>query len=788
MALSTLNVRQPTKPIVYLDTIASITDAEGDTSIELLAVHEDGEVSCYTETLDREIWAARGILDNHSSDSTRVEYAFTISLEEAQKALLKGREDILESLRGPDDFKAVKLLLLLTVSAKSNTLTFRLFRLNQSLTNFRESSVRKDAAVQEILSVLIPGSSGRDKNGIQTTFHVQSGIVYQHTSSTLTTYDMSGCIPRAGHRISLGTGEMSSCVRISTSLISMANNNSISVLDLRYSSCQGQLTLPKRKKTRRAIGAVKDDKADATQSEGLVLLSYNSHLDVVIALQGQELKAFQLATSMLRNDGYRKRKHDGLLVDSIGRGTAARKRRALSAKPTNGSFYKGFSFISENLNDQWKEQRNLVNQCLANGDMQEVERLLSLDTDCQAQVDAPMSDATRTKHHRRKIQYAISKILEVDDDGRLATTKADGTTKRLKVAQSVKNIPDLLFSQCRLSDYQVEVAFKHEGLISGSDRINLGSVAQALAQWDMSLRTLLAYVDGLSPRTALDIIHVLQYAIAKVGPSCSTNGMKLLTYGENLGGDKSQEIEVHNPSSQSDTNAPRIQSDDDNVTERILKTALRKLYACPALEVSNALRSILSRSEIRLLVDMLRVQLARNGWLTLYDEQGFHAKIQERPGDSQISLIAHLLSCAVDSVGTGGWIMGGSIADDLNETAETIAYMKAEISAALEGVEEATYLKGMLGEMLLCSKSCKSKYPNAYRQRQLKAPHERMQSTIVSLDVAEDHRLPLGLKLQQDISKHKVGAGGELIKRSARDMGRLKSRLVPKYSFERIMI
>jgi len=51
-----------------------------------------------------------------------------------------------------------------------------------------------------------------------------------------------------------------------------------------------------------------------------------------------------------------------------------------------------------------------------------------------------------------------------------------------------------------------------------------------------------------------------------------------------------------------------------------------------------------------------------------------------------------------------------------------------------------------------------------------------------------DSVLPLGLRPGLTISTHKVGAGGEIIRRSRRDVGRLKSRMVPKYSFERIFV
>ena len=124
----------------------------------------------------------------------------------------------------------------------------------------------------------------------------------------------------------------------------------------------------------------------------------------------------------------------------------------------------------------------------------------------------------------------------------------------------------------------------------------------------------------------------------------------------------------------------------------------------------------------------------------------------------------------------------------MTDTFETIAYLKAEISAALEGIEEATYLRGMLGEMLLCSKSLKHSDRSASRQHTSLKVSERTRSGIIASAEEEDRTLPLGLKFPQGTSEYKVGAGGELIKRSLRDIGRLKSRMLPKYSFERIIL
>ena len=751
----------------------------------LLAVHEDGEISCYTKTLDREIWAARAISEDQLTASTRVEYACVVSIAEAQKALLKGREDLSNALGNSSNPDADMLLLLFTSSGDDKTLIFTLLKLKVSPSDPHNPSARVQKLLQGILSIPILGSSERFVEGSQIIFHAASAILYQNTPKALVTCDLSGCTPRVGPKTSIGNGESNSCVRISKYLVSMAGDRSISVLDLRYKAYQGQLmnwSQPKR--LHPFSEAKKDIQTQGVSSEPLILLSYNASLDTVVALQGRELQAFQLATTTTRSDGSRKRKRDGLLIESLGRGIVASKRRLSPPRSSNGSPYEGLSFIAAHVDDLWKKQRVIVDECLAKGDMQELEHVLFSDAENTQKAADSTRKCTRTKLHSQNVDYIISKTLEISDDDPAAMNK-DGALRRLKVAESMKSIPHWMFSRGCLSDHQVEHALRHERRISSTDHVKTGSVAQALAQWDSSLRTLAAYVKGPSPFTASETIHVLRYAVTNNEPSGSSQNINLLTYGdENLNANV-DETRIRDLDPKNAKNPLNVQSDADTVKERIFEVATRRLYSCPSLEVSSALRLILSPSEIRLLVNMLRIQLAQNGWLTPYVEEGCLARSQApQKGsqiDSQILVAAHLLNCAVDSIGTGGWIMGSSIADQLTETAETIAYMKAEISAALEGIEEATYLKGMLGEMLLCGKS----FRNSHAQN---PKGERKRSTIVSLGDGQENTLPLGLKLQQDISKYKVGAGGELVKRSARDIGRLKSRMVPKYSFERIII
>ena len=95
----------------------------------------------------------------------------------------------------------------------------------------------------------------------------------------------------------------------------------------------------------------------------------------------------------------------------------------------------------------------------------------------------------------------------------------------------------------------------------------------------------------------------------------------------------------------------------------------------------------------------------------------------------------------------------------------------------------------MLGEILLCGKE--SLLPS--KQKALKNTSDEFSATgnvkpVTIITKEENPMLPLGLKLKPPREGIKVGAGGELIQRSKRDMGRLLSRKVGKYSFERIAI
>ena len=131
------------------------------------------------------------------------------------------------------------------------------------------------------------------------------------------------------------------------------------------------------------------------------------------------------------------------------------------------------------------------------------------------------------------------------------------------------------------------------------------------------------------------------------------------------------------------------------------------------------------------------------------------------------------------------------IRGDGSEAEDLISSLKFEVSAALEAIEEGTYLKGITSEMVRYGNAVQNAMSeNSEAQRKIPAKKKQKKSKPMTLQTADPEQalLPLGLKPEQHISKLKVGAGGEVQTRTKRDIGNLLSQRVGKYTLERITI
>ncbi|KMU85820.1 hypothetical protein CIHG_03348 [Coccidioides immitis H538.4] len=235
--------------------------------------------------------------------------------------------------------------------------------------------------------------------------------------------------------------------------------------------------------------------------------------------------------------------------------------------------------------------------------------------------------------------------------------------------------------------------------------------------------------------------------------------------------------------------------------------------------VRALVQSVLSNSDILSIIHHLRHSLAAGGYTSRFTEDPPPAFSSSKIPRLPLSAIVELLNACIDAVGPSGWVSAAGFAGGEGSEASLIADMKSEVSAALAGVEEATYLKGILREFIRCCETAKKITQPKAEQRNKKDKvssseevgwrvkrTERVNGAqiLVYDDVADSSGLlntdskilPLSLKMTaasdmaaEEPSKTKViKSTGEVKKRSQRDLSYLKGKAVGKYSFERIIV
>ena len=253
--------------------------------MKLLAVHEDGEIRCLSQDLQMEEWKTRVI---HSS-SSYVEHASVMSLEQASQSLLRNREDILAMLGHDADTSVTRLLFLLTRASSvpanggGNQLYLRIFHI-RIFEGDRQP-------LQDLTSLALPEPEYSKSEKSNYSWHESSGTLLQNTASDLAVYHIAGLLPRLAHHIPLGSTRITSCLRLSASLIALNTPEAMTIIDLQYSSLQAEQTLEPLSKNQSQTGKCKHK---SKEESGTRILSYFAPLDLVVVLQGRKLLALQL--------------------------------------------------------------------------------------------------------------------------------------------------------------------------------------------------------------------------------------------------------------------------------------------------------------------------------------------------------------------------------------------------------------------------------------------------------------------------------------------------------------
>ena len=113
------------------------------------------------------------------------------------------------------------------------------------------------------------------------------------------------------------------------------------------------------------------------------------------------------------------------------------------------------------------------------------------------------------------------------------------------------------------------------------------------------------------------------------------------------------------------------------------------------------MRSTLSNTDTLAIVHHLRVSLATGGYTARFTEEPpIPLEAIKAAPPLSLEAIIDLMNASVDAIGPSGWISAVEFAGAAVNEAEMISHMQSEISAALAGIEEAAYMKGIVGEFI----------------------------------------------------------------------------------------
>ncbi|CAI4218987.1 unnamed protein product [Parascedosporium putredinis] len=484
---------------------------------------------------------------------------------------------------------------------------------------------------------------------------------------------------------------------------------------------------------------------------------------------------------------------DGLLIDSIGRGApkdvstpAARPNKKLRSAALS-TLLPGS--ISGTYMATCIQEMDKADELLAEGKLADFEQLLAnkfqvaLATNEEEDEESTEGKGLRDWKwlpnpfsyalvDRRWVLYAIGRVLSLD-------ATSDDANNAVKLVLAGSNVFIYLVVAGHFTLSNIRAAFR--GTDQGPevrDAILAEGLVLRLAEVDPTLELLVSYIlaTKLGPDELLMGIREVMRSLDYVRDSLKATPKLLTQEAHDKGngeGDEKLRMELDQLDQQIEATQYHL-GDQNSTRANGLTAALAKLSTHSAPTVVKALRACLKADEIFSLIFVLRAELVRGSWTSRYVDVGVAAgqqqqqqqqALSEAPPDDSICLIANLLSRCVDAVGPTGWLLSDSLSSS------------TRVDAALEGLEEAVQLNGLLGEVV--------RYGAALRENGLAAG---VVGANPKLHRAEASMLPVGMKARQPVSREKVVAGGEVVKRSQREMAHLMNQKVQAYSLERITL
>ncbi|KAI1759393.1 hypothetical protein GGR53DRAFT_149448 [Hypoxylon sp. FL1150] len=793
----------PGQPVVCVAPIT--TPGQQESTKELLVVRRDGEiVSLDAETLKTN-WASASTtllqdLPGASKSKFKIDFCSSVLLSDFVQGMLKGSDGSLGLF--PEIKHSVNADAEVLVLISSHEGGVQQSRHLHVITVQPPSSALGGAQRQGIIKlhdVHIPSPTHDNSSTSSYRLDLLSGSLLELHGQSFSIYDLTASLPRVTSTMELdGT---TSFLRLSKTSVLCSTPTQLAIYNPVYRSLQDSVAIEPDTQTLSNTGV---------ELSSCLLIAYFSRLELAVAVVNSNLLAIQLEAPILRS---RKRRAEGLLIDSIGRGVQ------LSKRPTNNTPNKvAPTSVFSNylpgsiLGDYWQlwtADEAKADALLKANDIRGFETLLAQKFNVQVQDEVPVSNGVKPEESnmpkattswvwpktraeyppadRRWIMYAISRAFQWN-----GAFPDDATVPRLICQLPESDIVNYLVDAGHLTLSNVRSALR--GQLKDSEKTDSFLAEQIilrLADIDPSLELLITYISAtnlgavellIAVRTIMRSLELVQDP-KKPPPKLLTDGS---TEAAVVNGET--DAEFQNVGMELDDLEDEIQktvsylNEDAGIRGNGLSAAFAKLGNCPNISMIKAVRATFKPEEILSLIYLLRVELVRGSWTTRYLDTADHGEEStfDAPPDGIIKLIADLLGRCVDSIGPGGWLLNDALLAG-DEAGDFVTTLQLEVSAALEGVEEATYMKGIIGEALRF-------YETSAKASESKNAVDKMKPISLQVKEPGSGLLPLGLKRKDIISAQKIVSGGEIVDRSQRETGHLRSQQVGHYSLERIAI
>jgi hypothetical protein len=787
----------------------SAEDESETDPFDILAVHTDGRVRRLSSDLKTQHWSIQHSEIAKVCSTHTVHSCFLIDLEDAKKGLFKRRQDLAALAFGDSPSAGVdEPSILLIVSHPKDADTIALQDVNVQIFSVPANSKSGSRGLEEsqrlrhLQTVQVPTPAGLDRVNnnslLQWNFHSGTAGLQLSFENGFVNIDLSQYSPSVSSQFVLNE-QFTSIMRISPQCVIGASESLIAVYDTQYQSVQ------------RSIAARDVISGSSSNADGpTIFISYFAKLGIAIAMKANTLIAFDLTSLHGQSGPSLKRSRDGLLIDAIGRGIGSSASQWDMSKKHRTDNMAALHLKTSEQAEKWSQFTTAIHEAtkLLKPDFFD-KAVLGYFGTSEAPKELPQEHVSP-----ESTLFLLSKIFAVQDSA--ITDKASASSSsQLRVVLWPATTCDWLIRIGHLSLDNVEIALRRACEPRILQSLPTGSFIQALIDSDSSLKQINHVLSGPALISSDELAYALKFFLnqARLHSGVLEETARAITNGEIATPTQELTRQLGND----------VASLKDIFTG--LNRSLQKIHSQPLPSVVKSLRSILSRTELISMVHHLRLSLATGGYTSRFTENPpTPITLDQITPSLSLNTIVDLITASVDAVGPSGWISALPDVNDLDDGSdsamasasremELIADMKSEVSAALAGVEEATYLKGILREYLrfadqvadasAASTDAVAKVDDsAARAPSHLIRYEKLNGADLMVFArpeegeegfdgdASGKILPLSLKPPSaDVSRTKImNATGEVKARTSREVGYLRRKAAGKYSFERLVI